>query len=226
MYGLHTVVVPPHRPCLRRLAPTGCVVNEAQKWDAVCARVQALQRAGQPVLVGTRSVAASEKLSALLQARGVPHRVLNALQDADEAALVEQAGSAGSVTVATNMAGRGTDIVLGDGVAAVGGLHVILTEFHDSTRVDRQLVGRAARQGDPGSAQAIVSLDDALLADHAPVLRQVFHLLPSAWARRAFVVLLRWHCQRVAEAQNARQRRAATRSDQDIENLLSFSGRN
>jgi preprotein translocase subunit SecA len=111
-------------------------------------------------------------------------------------------------------------------VAAGGGLHVILTEFHDSRRVDRQLFGRAARQGDPGSAQAIISIDDALIADHAPWLRRGFHAMPGTWARRAFVALLRWHCQRAAEGQNARQRGASTRSDQDIENMLSFSGRN
>ena len=226
VYGLHTVVVPPHRPCVRRVAPLRCLGSEAQKWDAVCAQVQDLQRAGRAVLVGTRSVAASQQLSALLAARGVTHRVLNALQDADEAALIEVAGHAGTVTVATNMAGRGTDIALGEGVAGRGGLHVILTEFHDSRRVDRQLFGRAARQGDPGSAQALVSLDDALMADHAPALRRLFHLLPPGPAQRLFVALLRWHCQRLAEGQNARQRRAATRSDQDIENMLSFSGRN
>ncbi len=124
------------------------------------------------------------------------------------------------------MAGRGTDIALGEGVAGRGGLHVILTEYHDSRRIDRQLFGRAARQGDPGSAQALVSLDDALMADHAPALRRLFHLLPPGPAQRLFVALLRWHCQRLAEGQNARQRRAATRSDQDIENMLSFSGRN
>ena len=226
VYGLQTVVVPTHRPCLRRMAPLRCLGTEAQKWQAVCARVQALQAAGRPVLVGTRSVAASERLSALLTERGVAHRVLNALQDADEAALVERAGTAGSVTVATDMAGRGTDIELRGDVAARGGLHVILTEFHDSRRVDRQLFGRAARQGDPGSAQAIISLDDALLADHAPLLRRAFHLAPGGWARRAVIAALRWHCQRLAEGQNARQRSASTRGDQDIENMLSFSGRN
>jgi preprotein translocase subunit SecA len=105
-------------------------------------------------------------------------------------------------------------------------LHVILTEFHESRRVDRQLFGRAARQGDPGSAQALVSLEDAIIADHAPALRQIFHLLPSYLAQRSFVALLRWHCQRAAEGQNARQRGASTKSDQDIENMLSFSGRN
>ena len=226
VYGLQTVVVPTHRPCVRRLCPARCHATESRKWKAVCERVAQVQAQGRPVLVGTRSVAASQRLSTELAARGIAHRVLNALQDADEAALVETAGIAGTVTVATNMAGRGTDIELGEGVAERGGLHVILTEYHESRRVDRQLFGRAARQGDPGSAQVIVSLEDALIADHAPLLRRGFRWMPSAWARRAWLALLRRHCQRRAERQNSRQRVAATRSDSHIEDMLSFSGRN
>ncbi len=226
VYGLHTVRVPTHRPCIRRVAPSSCLADESGKWQAVCAAVQEQRRAGRPVLVGTRSVAASMQVSAQMSAQGIAHRVLNALQDAEEAQLIEAAGQPGAVTVATNMAGRGTDILLGEGVAAAGGLHVILTEFHDSRRVDRQLFGRAARQGDPGSAQALVCLDDKLLTDHAPVLRRLARVLPGPRSRRAFTAWLRRFCQRRCEAQNARQRGAALRNDQDIENMLSFSGRN
>ena len=226
VYGLQTVVVPTHRPSQRRVWSLRCLPNEAAKWSQVCEQVARLHAQGRPVLVGTRSVAASHALAAALQAHGVPHRVLNALQDAHEAELVETAGERGRVTVATNMAGRGTDIVLGPGVAELGGLHVILTEFHESRRVDRQLFGRAARQGDPGSAQALISLDDALIAHHAPLLRRGFHWMPGAVARRSFVAFLRRRCQHAAEGQNGRQRSAANRSDREIENMLSFSGKN
>ena len=118
---------------------------------------------GRPVLVGTASVAESERLSALVAAAGIPHRVLNARQDAEEARIVAGAGQRGAVTISTNMAGRGTDIVLGEGVAALGGLHVIGTNRHESRRIDHQLRGRAGRQGDPGSSQFFVSLEDDLL---------------------------------------------------------------
>ncbi|MBC7728353.1 MAG: hypothetical protein H7242_12225 [Microbacteriaceae bacterium] len=226
VYGLQTVVVPTHRHGQRRVEPLRCLPNEAAKWQAVCEQVARLHAQGRPVLVGTRSVAASHALSAALQAHGLPHRVLNALQDAHEAELVESAGERGRVTVATNMAGRGTDIALGPGVGELGGLHVILTEFHESRRVDRQLFGRAARQGDPGSAQALISLEDALIAHHAPLWRLGFYWLPGAAARRAFVALLRRRCQNAAEGQNGRQRSAANRSDREIENMLSFTGKN
>jgi preprotein translocase subunit SecA len=225
VYGLHTVTVPTHRPSQRKLLPALALPDDAAKWRAVCAAVQQQRAAGRPVLVGTRSVAASERLSHELTALGVPHQVLNALQDADEAAVVARAGVAGRVTVATNMAGRGTDIELGPGVADAGGLHVILTEFHDSPRVDRQLFGRAARQGDAGSAQAIVSVNDELLAHHGAPWRHAVPRLPPALHALA-VGLLRRRGQRATETQHARQRQAALRSDREIETLLSFSGRN
>ena len=122
---------------------------------------------GRPILVGTRSVRASESLSRLLTEQGLEHRVLNAVHHREEAQIVAQAGQQGWITVATNMAGRGTDIKLGPGVAAMGGLHVIATERNESGRIDRQLFGRCARQGDPGSAQAIVSLEDEFVARYA-----------------------------------------------------------
>ncbi len=120
-------------------------------------------RLGRPVLVGTASVAESERLSALATNAGIPHRVLNARQDAEEAAIIARAGERGAVTISTNMAGRGTDIVLGEGVAELGGLHVIGTNRHESRRIDHQLRGRAGRQGDPGSSQFFISLQDDLL---------------------------------------------------------------
>src|SRR5207244_464848 len=138
-----------------------------EKWTAVADRVAQLHKRGNPVLVGTRSVLASEEVSRRLTALKLPHRVLNATQTAQEADIVAQAGQRGQITVATNMAGRGTDIILGKGVAENGGLHVISTEPHGSGRVDRQLFGRAARQGDPGTAQMFASAEDDLFLRHA-----------------------------------------------------------
>jgi preprotein translocase subunit SecA len=206
--------------------PPRCLPDEATKWQAVCEAAQTLCEAGRPVLVGTRSVAASETVARVLAERGVPHQVLNAMQDATEAAVVAAAGQPGVVTVATNMAGRGTDIELGPGVAEAGGLHVILTEFHESRRVDRQLFGRAARQGDPGSAQAIVCAADELLAHHAPRWRHAVARLPFGRLHSLGVALLRRLAQRTAEGSHRRQRAASMRSDREIETLLSFSGRN
>ena len=140
------------------------VRDQATKWAGVAAAVARI-KAGEgdrPVLVGTRSVADSESVSAALAARDIAHRVLNALQDGEEADIIAAAGQLGAVTVATNMAGRGTDIELSDEARAAGGMHVILTAFHETQRIDRQLYGRAGRQGDPGSAEAISALDDEL----------------------------------------------------------------
>jgi preprotein translocase subunit SecA len=119
--------------------------------------------AGRPMLIGTRSIDKSEHLSSLLSAAGIEHRVLNAREIAKEAQIVANAGQTGKVTVATNMAGRGTDIKLGQGVAEAGGLHVIVSEMHDAARIDRQLMGRCGRQGDPGTCRTFVSLEDDIL---------------------------------------------------------------
>jgi preprotein translocase subunit SecA len=134
------------------------------RWDAVVEEILQVHNSGRPVLVGTRSIDKSEHLSALLDEVGVEHEVLNARQLAREAEIVAQAGQPGRVTVATNMAGRGTDIKLADQVREIGGLHVILTELHESARIDRQLIGRCGRQGDPGSYRQFLSLDDEILA--------------------------------------------------------------
>jgi preprotein translocase subunit SecA len=143
-----------------------------QKYSAVVERVAEVHQTGAPVLVGTRSVLASEEVSRRLTARGLAHRVLNAAQNAQEAQIVSEAGVRGKITVATNMAGRGTDIKLSRGVTELGGLHVISTEPHGSGRVDRQLFGRAARQGDPGCAQLFASAEDDLFIRHANHLRK------------------------------------------------------
>ena len=225
VYGLETVPIPTHRPLQRHHGRLHCAATEDDKWRQVAERARELQRAGRAVLIGTRSVEASETLSALLGEFGLVHRVLNARQDAEEAALVATAGAPGTLTVATNMAGRGTDIKPPAEVVARGGLHVILTEFHESKRIDRQLFGRAARQGDPGSVQAIVSLQDPLFRQFAPHWLALTARLGGLQMHRWWVDWMRSRAQRSAERIHARTRAAATRQDKRVENLLSFSGR-
>ncbi len=163
VYRLPVMTVPTNRPVVRAQWPDRVFATETEKFAAVVEDVQRLVALGRPVLIGTRSVAKSERLSALLKEAGIDHQVLNARQHATEADVVARAGEAGRVTIATNMAGRGTDIRLGPGVPELGGLHVIATERHDAARIDRQLAGRAGRQGDPGSCQFFLSLEDELL---------------------------------------------------------------
>ena len=134
-----------------------------EKYKAIVARILSLHEQGRPVLIGTRSVARSEQLSAFLTEHGIEHKVLNARNHAEEATIIAEAGQVGRVTIATNMAGRGVDILLGRGVAELGGLHVLGTEIHEAGRIDRQLGGRAGRQGDPGSYEFFVSLEDEVL---------------------------------------------------------------
>src|SRR5205823_470434 len=168
------VRIPTNKPCIRRHLRTRMFDTMDQKWEAVTRRVAELNELGNPILIGTRSVLASQEVSRRLAAIGLPHRVLNATQTKAEAEIVAQAGQMKQITVATNMAGRGTDILLGRGVADIGGLHVIATEPHGSYRVDRQLFGRAARQGDPGSAQMFSCAEDDLFLRHANHLRRAW----------------------------------------------------
>ncbi|MGB0839948.1 MAG: preprotein translocase subunit SecA, partial [Chitinophagales bacterium] len=163
IYGLDVVVIPTNKPIARADENDLVYRTTREKYNAVIDHVIALSKAGQPVLVGTTSVDTSEKLSRLLQRKGIDHNVLNAKQHAREADIVTNAGQPGAVTIATNMAGRGTDIKLGTGVIQSGGLAIVGTERHESRRVDRQLRGRAGRQGDPGSSQFFVSLEDNLM---------------------------------------------------------------
>ena len=172
IYNRAVVKIPTNKPCIRQQLPLRFFDTAEEKWEAVAERVEELHKRGLPVLIGTRSVWSSEEVDRRLKARNLSHRVLNARQDKEEAQIVAEAGQPGSITVATNMAGRGTDIHLGRGVAEMGGLHVIATEPHGSGRVDRQLFGRAARQGDPGVAQMFASADDDLLKRHADKIRK------------------------------------------------------
>ncbi len=163
IYKLDVVVIPTNRPIARNDREDLVYKTKREKFNAVIEEIDALVKAGRPVLVGTTSVETSELLSRMLQRRGINHNVLNAKLHQKEAQIVKEAGQAGTVTIATNMAGRGTDIKLGAGVRESGGLAIIGTERHESRRVDRQLRGRAGRQGDPGSSQFFVSLEDDLM---------------------------------------------------------------
>ncbi|MBY0514332.1 MAG: preprotein translocase subunit SecA, partial [Gemmataceae bacterium] len=163
VYRRWTSWVPTNKPSKRQVLADQVYPTEDEKFNAVVAKTQEMLGHGRPVLIGTRTVEASKKLSAKLTAVGITHQVLNAEQNEKEAEIVAAAGQPNTVTVATNMAGRGTDIKLGPGVAENGGLHVIGTERHEAARIDRQLQGRAGRQGDPGSAQFMLSLEDQLL---------------------------------------------------------------
>jgi len=182
-YGLEVVSIPTHRPCIREDLEDLVFPDQGTKWRAVEEEVVSAHCSGRPVLVGTGNVAESERLAATLARRGVPSRVLNARQDAAEAAVVAAAGAPRAVTVSTNMAGRGTDIRLGgedererERVVALGGLYVIGTVRHRSRRIDQQLRGRAGRQGDPGASRFVVALDDEL-----PRRCGLDRLLPRGW---------------------------------------------
>jgi preprotein translocase subunit SecA len=231
VYRLPVVRMPTHRPIQRRSLGDRVYTSAEARWGAVVERIQSLHQAGRPVLIGTRSVSASEHLSRLLDAVGLPHRVLNARQDKEEADIVAQAGRPGCITVATNMAGRGTDIKLDPESLSAGGLHVIATERHESHRIDRQLYGRCGRQGDPGSFEAIVCLEDELVKVHGKRVGWLAKLQTSAQSDdeatvrgrvRGLVVRL---AQRRAERLHAKMRRRLLKVDERASTLLAFSGR-
>lgn len=163
IYNLPVVVVPTNKPLIRIDYPDVIYRTRLAKYKAAANEIEECHKSGRPVLVGTTSIAQSEELSAMLKRRGIPHNVLNAKFHEKEAEIISQAGQYGAVTIATNMAGRGTDITLGEGVPELGGLHIIGTERHESRRIDNQLRGRCARQGDPGSSKFFLSLEDDLM---------------------------------------------------------------
>jgi preprotein translocase subunit SecA len=218
VYGLRVARIPTNRPVRRSYAADRVYASAEAKWAAVLEAIQRRHAAGQPVLVGTRSVAASEHLAALLKDAGLPFQLLNARQDEDEAQIVAGAGQPGRITVATNMAGRGTDIKLPAGVAERGGLHVICTERHDSGRIDRQLFGRCGRQGDPGSCETFVSVADELVTTH---LKQASRIAPPQWAGRALITLAQWR----AERAHSQVRRDLLAMEDQLGDQLAFSGR-
>ncbi len=224
-YGLLTLVVPTRLPSRLTVPPLRHFADASAKWQALIQQVQVLHDQGHPVLVGTRRLSDSERLQARLAERGLDCAVLNAKQLEHEAQIVAEAGRPGRITVATNMAGRGTDIHIAAQVAAQGGLHVLMLEPHESVRVDWQLFGRAGRQGQPGHAQAYVALDDDLLRRHLPFwLVPLRALLARGSAARAHLIgpLVAWS-QRRAQARAFQQRRYLQQRERELKKQLSFS---
>jgi preprotein translocase subunit SecA len=216
VFRLPVEPVPRHRPSQARELPTRVFANEATKIAAVVEEIARRRAAGQPVLVGARTIGNSERLSAALAAAAIPHRVLNARQDAEEAAIVAAAGQPGTVTVATNMAGRGTHISLGEGVAERGGLHVIALELEESRRIDLQLTGRTARQGQPGSHQTFLSAEDFVIGRYLPA--EAERLAASRADERGEVPAARWEpvfrrAQGLAEKSRYETRQSLLRHD-------------
>jgi preprotein translocase subunit SecA len=236
IYNLPVVAIPTNRPCKRTMSPDIVLATESAKWARIVLEIHRIHQSGRPILVGTRSIRASEHLSELLKAEGLDHQVLNAIHHQQEAQIVAGAGKAGKITVATNMAGRGTDIKLAAHVAESGGLHVIASERHESGRIDRQLFGRAARQGDPGSALAIVSLEDELASRYAPylasVLKRRYILRPGSGPAHTagdisstfFTAGVLRLAQHNAERLALRQRKSVLQTDHWLDEQLGFAG--
>ena len=227
IYGLPFISIPTNRPCIRKQLPDAVFPDTDRKWDAVVEEIVRCNKTGRPILVGTRNVRASERLAKMLTAKELEFNLLNAVRHEEEAVIVAAAGKQGRITIATNMAGRGTDIKLGRGVVELGGLHVIATERHESGRIDRQLFGRSARQGDPGSAQAFMSVDDELIQRFVPGLLQ--KRLASAIEKRRPVAKrlaesILSHAQRAAQRLAFRQRRNVLKMDTWLIDALSFTG--
>jgi preprotein translocase subunit SecA len=227
IYHLPVVSIPTNRPCVREHLPNIVLQNEQAKWARIVEEIKLVHATGRPILVGTRSVYSSEHLSELLKAEKLDHQVLNAVYHRQEAGIVAQAGQEGKITVATNMAGRGTDIKLGRKIAELGGLHVISAEPNESARIDRQLYGRCARQGDPGSAQGIFCLEDEIVARYAKhssaYLRKRYanntNDISSPLVRGLFR-LAQYRAERLA----LRQRKSVMKTDHWLDEQLGFAG--
>ena len=229
VYNLAVQKIPTNRPVQRRSLPNKVLSSLEEKWQDVVSQVARIHQSGRPVLIGTRSVASSEALSERLSAAGISHKVLNAKRHAEEAEIVAKAGELNRVTIATNMAGRGTDIKLDPEVRRLGGLHVILTERHEAKRIDRQLFGRCGRQGDPGSYEAIVSLEDPMLVGrHASWLLSLLRPLPALgrgwWWQSLTQLGIHW-TQKTVDRYYAKVRFRLLKQDRLRTALLSFSGR-
>lgn len=221
VYRLAVARIPTHKPSRRISFADFVATTAAEKWQLIAQRCATLKAREVPVLIGTRSVAASIALSTELSAQGIDHVVLNAAQDAAEAEIIGRAGEPGQITVATNIAGRGTDIEIGEAVAAAGGLRVIMSERHEARRIDRQLEGRCARQGQPGVFAAILSLEDPLFAEAGSPM--------TVWvARLGGQRIRRWalrRAQRKAERLHARMRRDLLHNDESLDHALAIAGK-
>jgi preprotein translocase subunit SecA len=224
VYRLPVVSLPTHRPCLRARRPDLIVSTEDAKWSSIVKAIATAHAKGQPVLLGTRTVAAAKAASERLRAAGLDHFVLSAAQDKEEADIIAKAGQSGRITIATNMAGRGTDIRLGPGVAELGGLFVIMSERHNARRTDRQLAGRCARQGDPGVYQAILSLEDPLVMRYAGLFGVDASRIVGRIGGRAAARFVIRRAQRAAERTHFAMRRELLKVDRAIGDLLAFAG--
>lgn len=229
VYNLLSVRIPPHRPSRRNNLGCRVFTTAEQKWEALVETLLQAQRRGQPVLVGTRTISAADELASRLHQQGINHQVLHANQDVEEALIIAEAGKRGRITIATNMAGRGTDIKIDEDVADLGGLHVILTELHDSERVDRQLVGRCARQGQPGSWEMMLSLEDELLQVLSPWLlqsiRRFLSRIPNGRMLNVCGRLVYRMAQRKVEKHHKRIRRRLLKAEFHMRRSLSFTGK-
>jgi preprotein translocase subunit SecA len=227
VYELEVVAIPTNKPVQRIILPECIYTQSEAKWRAIIDSIRLEHEKGRPVLVGTRTLKDSEQLSDMLKASGLNHQVLNARQDRQEAEIVARAGQKGQITVATNMAGRGTDIKLDEASREAGGLHVISCEKNISARIDRQLAGRSGRQGDPGSYQAIISLEDAFIVKRFGRTSRAMaklggnaRLLRPQWAGRR----LMGFTQALSEHSSRRLRLAMVKVDRKREAMLAFSG--
>lgn len=228
VYGLDVVKVSPNQPNKRVMMPERIYQNNKMKNKVLVSRIKDLIKHQRSVLIGTCSVEESEQISFLLEHQNICHRVLNAKQDEQEAEIISQAGQPGAITIATNMAGRGTDIALDKSVADSGGLHVIALSRNQSRRVDRQLYGRCARQGDPGSAEAILSLQDPALEQFysSAMLRVLANLCGSRKPVPGLISrLILWLPQQRNEQQQSKIRKQLMKQDQQLRRTLAFSGK-
>ena len=226
VYRRDMLRLPTNRPCIRRHNGMRMFHGQSNKWDAIVEEICRAHGAGRPVLAGTVSVQASEELSRRLTALGLAHRVLNARHVAEEAQIIAEAGKSGTITVATNMAGRGTDIRLDTEARKAGGLYVIATELHESGRVDRQLAGRAGRQGDPGNNVVFAGLDDHLFSTHAPAAAKLIQRLALRdraipdWMAKILIYRAQSRSQRLAIV----NRSSVGRMDEQLDESLGFAG--
>jgi len=221
VYDLPLIRVPRRKPLQRRFLGRTLFADRDMLWREAAEHIAATSRRGQPVLVGVRTVAEAERGSEALRRLGVEHTVLSAAHDKQEAEIVARAGHRGTVTIATNMAGRGTDIKLAEGVEETGGLMVMICERHDFRRVDRQLMGRCGRQGDPGAVVEFLSYEDELLMLSSPWLRPLFQ---NKWLGQRAVALAFVQAQRRAERAQTRARLELVRNDTRLHKMLAFAG--
>ena len=228
VYNINVVTIPTNKPSNRQAEEDKVFLTADEKWRAVVQRVRSLHNQKRPILIGTRSVIASEHLSYLLYMSGLPHKVLNARQDQEESEIIMQAGQSGRITVATNMAGRGTDIKLSQDALDSGGLFVLATERNETKRIDRQLFGRCGRQGDPGNYQAIISLEDELTKEFYgafcnKILKRWYgddKYLPVQLGN-----FLIWIAQTSSDYHFSRMRRDLLKADDYLDDMLAYTGR-